>query len=51
VAFVDLFPDGAPADVGVAEGSSVVTEEGVRRFYEEDVVHKAFYLTRFFGGA
>ena len=51
MAFVDVFPDGAPADVGVAEGASVVTEEGVRCFYEEDVIHKVFYLARFFRSA
>jgi hypothetical protein len=51
VAFVDLFSDGAPADVGVAEGGSVVTEEGMRRFYEEDVVHQVVNRAGFVRGA
>jgi hypothetical protein len=51
LAIVDFFPDRAPADVGVAVGGSVVTEEGMPRFYEEDVVHQVLHLARFFRGA
>ena len=51
VAFVEFFPDGAPADVGVAEGGSVVAEEGMRCFYEEDVVHQVINRTGFVRGA
>jgi hypothetical protein len=46
VAFVDFFPDGAVADVGVAEGASVVTEKGMRCFHEEDVVYEVLHLAR-----
>ena len=45
MAFVDFFPDGAPADVGVAEGGSVIAQEGVSRFHEQDLVHELFHPT------
>jgi hypothetical protein len=50
VAFVDFFPDGAPADVGVAERGSVVTEDGMPGVYEENGVHQVLHLARFFRG-
>ena len=51
MALVDFFPDGASADVGVAEGGSVVTEEGVLCLYEKDVVHQVINHTGIVRGA
>ncbi len=46
VALVNLPPDRTSADVGAAEGGSVVAQEGMGRIYEQDLVNEVLYLAR-----
>lgn len=51
MSLVYFLADGASADVGVAEGGSVITEEGMLCFYEEDVVQQVINRTGIVRGA